>query len=337
MKEFTTILPAEWEEQDAVLLALPHKDTDWNYMLDDVLECYRNIISAISEVERVILVAPDILKAKQILTGISNITYIECPTNDTWARDFGPISLRCEDGTFSIVDFQFNGWGLKFASDKDNLITLNLYNKGLFKANRINELGFALEGGSIESDGKGTILTTKECMLSPNRNGNLSIEEIESHLKEVLCADRILWLSHGALEGDDTDGHVDTLVRICNESTVVYVKCDDKSDSHYKELKAMEQEVLALPFNAVALPMPRAIYDEDGLRLPATYANFLIMNKRVLVPIYGQENNDNKALDILRTIFTDREVIGIDCNALIRQHGSLHCVTMQLPKGILTN
>lgn len=336
----TLRLPAEWEKQEAVLLAWPHELTDWNYMLGEVQECYTAIAHAIAAHACLIIVAPDCTVARQALSDIpdSRISYFNINTNDTWARDFGALTTVTADGRFVFNDFKFNGWGLKFAANLDNLITRRLYERGVFNGEYNNCLGFALEGGSIESDGCGTILTTSECLLSPNRNGDLSREEIESRLCSVFGAHRILWLENGALEGDDTDSHIDTLARFVSPDTVVYTGCDNPDDSHYHCLKAMEDEILKMrrdngqAYNAIALPLPDPVYDEDGDRLPATYANFLILNDAVLLPVYNQPRKDFLASQIMKIVFPDHEIIPVDCRALIRQHGSLHCVTMQFPE-----
>ena len=330
-------LPAEWEPQDAVLLAWPHELTDWEYMLDEVRACYVNIAKAIVKHARLIVVAPDCSDAKATLSNIADgeVEFIEIDTNDTWARDFGAILTVDRNGETIVNDFKFNGWGLKFAANLDNLVTRKMWEKGVWPGRYNNCLGFVLEGGSIESDGQGTLLTTSECLMSPNRNGDLSKEEIEQRLRETLGAERVMWLDHGALAGDDTDSHIDTLARLAPEDTILYVGCDDQEDMHYEELKKMEEQVLALrrengmPYNCIALPLPDAIYDEDGERLPSTYANFLILNDAVLVPIYGQKRKDELALQMMKIVFPNHEIVGIDCNALIKQHGSLHCVTMQ--------
>ena len=338
-------MPAEWAAQSAVLLSWPHINTDWAYMLDEVKSCFYEIAKAIvAGNELLIVVTPEPDAVKKQLQDIDNgnIRYVEMPTNDTWARDFGAISVF-ENGERAIIDFKFNAWGLKFAADKDNLINSNLYDAGFFNAGYRNALSFVLEGGSIESDGKGTILTTEECLLSKNRNGSLDKAGIETELSRYLGAKHFLWLSHGALAGDDTDSHVDTLARLCDENTIAYVKCDDVNDEHYEGLAAMEAELKEFrtmdgkPYNLVALPMADAVYDEDGMRIPATYANFLIMNNRVLVPIYNQQEKDAEALGILSKVFPGRDIIGIDCNALIKQHGSLHCVTMQFPTDFIND
>lgn len=333
-------LPAEWEKQEAVLLAWPHELTDWNYMLSEVRACFTSIAHAIAAHARLIVVAPDCTAAREALADIpaSRISFFEIDTNDTWARDFGALTTVTSDGQYIFNDFKFNGWGLKFAANHDNLITRKLYERDLFAGEYNNCLGFVLEGGSIESDGLGTLLTTSECLLSPNRNGEMTPEMIEERLCDVFGAKRVLWLGHGALEGDDTDSHIDTLARFVSPDTIVYTGCDDPDDSHHVCLKAMEHEILSLrrdngmPYNAVALPLPDPVYDEDGERLPATYANFLILNDAVLMPVYNQERKDNLACLIMKTVYPDREIIPVDCRALIRQHGSLHCVTMQFPE-----
>ena len=334
-------LPAEWEKQEAVMLAWPHELTDWHYMLDEVRQCYSEIAHAIVRYAHLIVVAPDCTTAQEALADIDNgrVTYITLPTNDTWARDFGAITTTDDSGSFIINDFKFNGWGLKFAANLDNLITGRMCDTAIWKGEYHNCLGFVLEGGSIESDGCGTILTTSECLLSPNRNGDLTREDIEHKLADHLGAERVLWLDHGALAGDDTDSHIDTLARLAPDDTILYVGCDDPEDSHYEGLKAMEQQIFSLTrpdglsYNCIALPLPDAIYDNDGERLPATYANFLILNNAVLLPIYGQTRKDELAKQIMKVVFPHHDIIGIDCNALIKQHGSLHCVTMQFPKG----
>lgn len=336
-------LPAEWESFGAVLLSWPHKDSDWNYMLDEVTKCYINIVEAITTETNVIIIAPDIEIPQKQLSHINQslISFYEIPTNDTWARDFGVITTCNDNGNFILNDFQFNGWGLKFASNKDNLITRYMIKQKAINGTYNNCMGFTLEGGSIESDGKGLLLTTSECLLSPNRNGDLSKEEIEQTLTSTLGLKKILWLDHGFLEGDDTDSHIDTLARIAPNDTIVYVGTNDETDIHYSTLQSMKQQLMQFTtiegnsFNLIELPLPDPIYDEDGNRLPATYANFLIMNKSVIMPTYAQHHKDLLATQIMQIAFPNHKIITVDCNALIKQHGSLHCVTMQLPKEIL--
>ena len=345
----TRRLPAEWEAQSAIQFTFPHEDSDWAAMLDEVIPCFARIIETVTRFQKALVVCKNREKTALILRGCvqENLILVELPSNDTWARDHGGITIL-EDGKPVLLDFMFTGWGLKFPADKDNLITENLYKKGIFKAKRLEKTGLVLEGGGIESDGKGTLLTTSECLLSPNRNPDLSKRQLENRLKKLFGVQRILWLNHGYLAGDDTDSHIDTLARLCDEQTIAYVKCDDTKDEHYEALKAMENELKAFnviasdsaategrkPYKLVPLPMPDACFDEEGQRLPATYANFLIINRAVLVPTYDVPQ-DAEALEILRGCFPDREVIGLDCCPLIWQHGSLHCISMQYPVGMV--
>lgn len=334
-------MPAEWHRLQMVQLTWPHEGTDWSYMLQEVEECYVNLAKAISSRMQLLVVAPDIKAVKATLENggatMSNITLFECATNDTWARDHAFITIL-GDNVPHYVDFCFNGWGRKFEASLDNAINGKLYDAGIAKGEYEDCTSFVLEGGSIESDGKGTILTTSQCLLAPHRNQPMGKEEIEECLKKMLHAERILWLNHGNLIGDDTDGHVDTVARLTPNDTIVYMQCTDENDAQYADLRAMEEEIAALrtadgnPYRMIALPSPDAIHDEDGERLPATYANFLIMNNCVLYPTYAQPDNDRKAAEALKKAFPKHEIVGIDCRALIKQHGSLHCVTMQYPR-----
>ncbi len=338
----TIRLPAEWEEQDGVLLAWPHEGSDWRPILAAVEPTYTEIVREISKFEDVLIAAAAPAAVMELLAGagavMDRVRLFPMDSNDTWARDFGPITVL-DNGKPLLLDFGFNGWGLKFAADLDNLITRRLAGAGAFRA-PLNTIGLILEGGSIESDGAGTILTTSSCLLSPNRNPHLSRAEIERELASLLGAEHILWLENGHLEGDDTDAHVDTLARLCPDDTIVHVACDDPADVHYGALRAMVEELRNIrtgegkPYRLSPLPWPRARYDDENLRLPATYANFLIINGAVLVPTYG-DKSDEAALRAVGEALPGRRVIGIDCLPLIQQHGSLHCVTMQLPKGTL--
>ncbi len=341
-KDLKTSLPAEWAPQSGIQLTWPHAETDWAYMLTEVRSCFTAIAREIAKRELLLIVTPEpeeVRKQISATVNMENVRFMECETNDTWARDHGAITLLNADGP-SLIDFTFNGWGLKFASDKDNLITRQAVEAGFLHGRYINRLGFVLEGGSIESDGQGTLLTTSECLLSPNRNGQMSRDEIEAYLCSVFHLQRVLWLDHGYLAGDDTDSHVDTLARLCSPDTIAYVQCTDTQDEHYEALHRMEEQLKTFrtingkPYRLLALPMVGKI-EEEGERLPATYANFLIMNDAVLYPTYRQPENDACAGEVLQEAFPEYQIVGIDCRALIKQHGSLHCVTMQYPTGVL--
>lgn len=335
-------LPAEWHLQSGIQLTWPHAGTDWAYMLEEVQECFVNIAREIAERELLLIVTPEPEAVEEQIAAtvnMTNVRFLKCETNDTWARDHGAITM-IDNGTPSLLDFTFNGWGLKFASDLDNRITRQAVEAGVLKGNYVNRLGFVLEGGSIESDGMGTLLTTSECLLSPNRNGQLNRVEIEEYLKSTFHLQQVLWLDHGYLAGDDTDSHIDTLARFCSPNSIAYVKCEDPNDEHYEALHAMEEQLKTFrtlagePYRLLALPMADKVED-DNERLPATYANFLIMNEAILYPTYSQPENDRKAGEVLQQAFPNHQIVGIDCRALIRQHGSLHCVTMQYPLGVI--
>lgn len=337
-------VPAEWEAYDTVMVAWPHGDTDWAPMLEEVEKCYVNIVREIEAAGlRALIVTPEPKHVADCLGNIpaDSIILFECQTNDTWTRDYGVISAYDGNGMPLAIDFRFDGWGLKFASNQDNLVTLRMLEKGLLTRNYVSRLDYTFEGGSMEMDGAGTMLSTSHCLQSFNRNGYRSARQLEEYFRQSLGIDRLLLLEHGHLEGDDTDSHIDTLARFAPGDTILYVKCYNQADPHYEELRMMEEELASLrtmdgnPYNMIGLPLPDAIYDEDGDRLPATYANFLVTPSRVLMPTYAQPDNDLLAKQMLQIAFPDREIVGIDCNALIRQHGSLHCATMQLPKGIL--
>ena len=301
-------------------------------MLDEITATYEEMAREIAKREHLLIVAP---KGEDLSS--LNSKFLILNSNDTWARDHGFITLVDDEGHARLLDFCFNGWGEKFPAELDNALNRQLYDNGALKGEYVDCLDFMLEGGSIESDGKGTVFTTTGCLMAPHRNQPMTQEEIEARLKRDLCAQRILWIDHGNLTGDDTDGHIDTLVRICPDNTLLYMGCDNPKDEHYEELRLMEEQLNTFrtldgkPYRLMKLPMPRPIYDGDD-RLPATYANFLIVNGAVLCPTYAQPDLDAEALRIIGEAFPDREIVGIDCRSIIRQHGSLHCCTMQFPK-----
>lgn len=342
----TTQLPAEWYPQCAVQLTWPHAETDWAPILKEVTRCYIQMAMQIALREKLIIVTPEPDMVKALLTEqlpqniCEQITYCTMPTNDTWARDHGFITLLAPDGP-RLLDFRFNGWGEKFPAELDNGISRRMMEQGILKGHYKDHLDFVLEGGSIESDGKGTILTTSKCLLAPHRNQPLTKKQIEARLLETLHAERILWLDYGYLAGDDTDSHIDTLARFCPDDTIAYVRCLEGDDEHHAELAKMEAQLKGFrttngkPYRLIPLPMTKAAYDEDGTRLPATYANFLVTNGAVLMPTYGNPDTDLEAKSQLAKAFPHHDIVGIDCRTLITQHGSLHCCTMQYPKEAL--
>ncbi len=323
-------LPAEWEEQAFVQLTWPTAETDWSPYLEEAEACFTRIAEEIQKRQPLYIFRGEI--------------------NDTWARDHAFITTRGEDGQLFINDFQFNGWGLKFAANHDNQINRNFRLEQIGnpkegdavsdffqKSILIDHLNIVLEGGSVESDGKGTILTTEDCLMAPNRNNYLQRKEAEEMLKDKLGAERVLWLENVGLTGDDTDSHIDTLARFAPNDTMVYCYEDTDKTAQSWGLKSMKAQLEAFrtkegkPYHLIPLPMPAPV-EYDGEILPATYANFLIINGAVLVPTYGQPDKDEEALAAIQQAFPDREIVGIDCQVLVRQHGSLHCVTMQYPK-----
>ncbi len=348
----TPLLPAEWAPQAFVQLTWPDITTDWAPYLSEAEDCYCRMADEISRRQPLLIVCRNPRQVRQSLqrhhvSAGQGIHFITCPINDTWARDHAFITTL--HPAVVLHDFRFNGWGGKYESALDDAINRRIFSR-LRRLYRqclpgspstdsflLDEQDLVLEGGSIDTDGQGTVLTTTSCLLSPGRNPSLEQTDITAELKRILHARRVLWLRHGHLEGDDTDGHIDTLARFCSPDTIAYAQCTDSQDPQAADLGLMEAELRALrtadgrPYTLVPLPLPAPIHDEDGQRLPATYANFLIINGAVLCPTYGQPTADALAIRRLRTAFPTREVIGIDCRVLIRQHGSLHCSTMQYP------
>ncbi|SFZ97931.1 Agmatine deiminase [hydrothermal vent metagenome] len=328
-------VPAEWEKQKLVLMSFPHEDTDWaKGDLNSALSPFIRIAQAIAYKEAVYIICKDKEKISSMFCSTRNLTFIELPTNDTWIRDYGYISLKEED-ELKLLDFTFDGWGGKFESSLDNSVNTALHKKGYMGTTALEKIDFVLEGGSIESDGEGTILTTTKCLCNSNRNSGLSKTDVESKLKKHLGTKRVLWLDYGYLAGDDTDSHIDTLARFVNKDTITYVKCEDKKDEHYDELKKMEAQLESFKkdngekYRLVPLPMCQAKYNKANERLPATYANFLICNDALIFPTYN-DINDKVVADIFKELFPNKEIIPVNCLKLIEEGGSLHCSTMQV-------
>lgn len=343
-KVFT--LPGEWEKQSGVLITWPHNNSDWVSNLASIEAFYVRLSATISRYQKLLIIAYDqalktriqsLLSTKQI--NDANILFFISQTNDTWTRDYGPVCLTA-NGKTRLLDFKFNGWGEKYPAHLDNSLTDKLLSSNTLKPQESLSQNFVLEGGSIESDGHGTLLTTSNCLLNTTRNAQFSKQEIEHYLINTIGMKQILWLNHGHLAGDDTDSHIDMLARFTNAHTIIHIQCDDPTDEHFAPLQAMKNELKTFrnihgePYQLIPLPLPSPQYDTRQKRLPASYANFLIINDAVLVPTYD-DPKDQLALTILQRCFKTRKIVSIPANAAIQQNGSLHCLTMQMPVGIL--
>lgn len=343
MSDTSLRFPAEWEPQSAILIAWPHDGTDWADRLGEVEETYIALVAAITRFQPVMIcVADDDVQAyararlASARLDMDRVRFVELPYDDTWLRDSGPITLR-DGARFRLLDFRFTGWGGKFEASLDDRLVEGLEQAEVFNASERQAIDFALEGGAIDTDGAGTLLTTWACLNQ--RHPGLDRDTLSTKLANWLRQDRVLWLDHGFLDGDDTDAHIDTLARFASPASIVYQGCDDPADSHYGELRKMATELAALrtrdgtPYRLFELPWARPILDE-GRRLAASYANFLIVNGAVLMPAYGDEA-DVAAQAVLAEAFPDREIVPVPCRPLIWQNGSLHCITMQLPQGLV--
>lgn len=328
--------PAEFELQSFVQLIFPHPQSDWVDYLEEARQCFVAIASSIAKYQPCLIICDDVDVVKHYFSSHDNLVFVHYQSDDTWARDCSTLSVIDENEDEALLlDFTFTGWGGKFDATRDNAMSESI--KSIYGA-RMEKINLILEGGGVESNGVGSLLTTAECLLNPNRNPHLTKIQTEAILTKEFGVEQILWLNHGYLAGDDTDSHIDTLARFIDTDTIMYVKCEDKEDEHYSELKKMEEELQALrdldgePFRLIALPMTQPHF-YDGERLPATYANFLIINDAILLPIYN-DPHDAEAIAICKRAFYGRNIIPIDCSVLIRQHGSLHCVTMQFPEEV---
>ncbi len=328
------------------MLTWPHADSDWAATLSEVEPVFHAIAVEIARRETVLIncataVQSDQVKAALIASAApaANIVTTVTASNDTWVRDYGPLSVLVR-GEPRLLDCTFNGWGGKYPAQLDNAINGQLAQRGQFGRTPCEAVTLVLEGGSIDSDGAGTLLTTASCLLQPGRNPGLSRHQLNTELHSLLGAKRLLWLEHGGLEGDDTDGHIDMLARFCDTSTIAYQTCDESQYRWHDELQAMARELLQLttcegdPYRLIALPWPKPKFNDHGQRLPASYANFLVINGAVLVPAYD-DPADDEAAHLLQTCFPAREVVQLPCLPLLRQSGSLHCLTMQFPCGML--
>ncbi len=353
MTDSSVRFPAEWEPQAAVLIAWPNANTDWAERLDDVEETYIELVTAITRFQAVVVCVADDdvetyaeMRLRSNRVDMERVHFVTVAYDDTWLRDSGPITLiesgLGNDRGFRLLDFRFTGWGGKFDARNDDQLIERLEKQMLFLNNSRQAIDFALEGGAIETDGEGTLLTTWHCLHE--RHPDASREELTAKLAGWLHQDRVLWLDHGALEGDDTDAHIDTLARFASVDSIVFQACDDPEDSHYLGLQSMADEIAALrtregqPYRLFPLPWAKPIIDiaqhGNDRRLAASYANFLIINGAVLMPAYG-DPADAEAAAVLARAFPEREIVPVACRPLIWQNGSLHCITMQLPEGLV--
>ena len=336
-------LPAEWEPQAGVIIAWPHEATDWAPRLTEIESAYASLAGAIARFEHLVVCVADVAMREHVARKLASagapaerVRFVHAEYDDTWLRDSGPITLT-DGADFRLLDFRFTGWGGKFDADRDDRLIETLTERGLFRAGTRKRIDWALEGGAIESDDRGTILTTWRCLHQ--RHPDMSRDEMTALLLDAFDAERVLWLDHGYLEGDDTDAHIDTLARFAPNDAIVFQACNDMADSHFDTLARMREELTALrtmdgrPYRLHALPWPRAIIDE-GRRLAASYANYLIVNGAVLLPAYG-DPADAEAQDVIAAAHPQRQIVPIDARPLIWQNGSVHCLTMQVPAGAL--
>lgn len=341
----TTFLP-EWAPQDAVMLAWPHASTDWAPWLNDIDACYVGLVKAIAKAATPLILCQDEAHKAHIQTLLGVIEGLEPrwvlgPYNDTWCRDYGPLTVGSVDNMHfqarQLLDFQFSGWGDKYEAGDDNAVNQRLQSAHCWKL-PLTTIEVELEGGSVETDGEGTLMTTETCLLGGNRNETLSRDALEALIKEKFGINRILWIKNGYLCGDDTDSHVDNLARFASADTIVYAACDRRDDEHFAPLDAMREELEQLktltgkPYRLLPLMIPEQQFDENGKRLPASYVNFLIVNQHIIVPQF-ETPYDAKAVAQLAVAFPGYTLLPIPGKALIKQYGGPHCATMQLPSG----
>lgn len=335
-------LPPEWWPQSAILLTWPHGDGDWGADLPRVEQVFVDLAREIAARQGLIISTHDDSlrratekRLRHAGVNMQRVHLYTAASNDVWVRDHGPLTI-IEDGGLQLLDFRFNGWGGKHPAGQDDRLTAELHTQGAFAELPLQCLETVIEGGALEVNGNGSLLTRRHCLDRDSRNPGLSTADLEAVFHDYFGCHQVHWLESGLLSGDDTDGHIDTLARFTATNSIVYQACTDSADEHYAPLKAMEAELHELrdtqgsPYLLHALPLPSALYNAQGQRLPAGYANFLIMNEAVLVPAYN-DPADAQAVSILGECFPGRQMISIDCRPLVAQFGSLHCATMQLP------
>ena len=337
--------PAEWEAQCAVMLTWPHRNSDWQVGLAAAEAVFLQIALQVTKRQSLLVSCADEARLHQLADELAAqrvdpalVRLFHAPANDCWSRDHGPLTVIDHDEAL-LLNFRFDGWGGKYPAAEDDALTGLLADMGAFDHSPMDHLDVVLEGGAIDGNGAGLLLTTRDCLLRGRRNANWQEPDYERLFAETLGVEQVIWLDCKGLEGDDTDGHIDTIVRFCQPDVVAYTAPPDSSDAHQTALAALEKQLQQAArkvrggMELLPLPLPAPQFDESGQRMPATYANFLIINDAVLVPVYATAEDDI-ALKRLQQAFPGRSIEPIDCRALIAQHGSLHCVTMQLPEGV---
>ena len=319
---------AEWSEQELLLVALPHENTDWKPYLDEILNAYEGFIKAVSAFQKILLIAPNESIFKQRFAKFHNVDFFKCATNDTWIRDYGAIDVWDDEKLISL-DFIFNAWGGKFQSALDNSVNSRLFSE--YFHSKLKEVPLILEGGSVDFNGANTMLTTTKCLLNPNRNAHLNKAELENKLKSIFNLEHIIWLENGFIKGDDTDSHIDILARFIDENIIAYSICEDEKDEHFTPLHLMQQELEQTPFTLVPLPLPQPKFYK-GRRLSASYANFVFVNNALIVPTYDDEN-DERVCEILANALPQRKIVPVRAEVFLRQNGSLHCACQNRFKG----
>ncbi|MEC7523789.1 MAG: agmatine deiminase family protein [Myxococcota bacterium] len=336
--------PAEWEPHQAVWLAWPSHDELWAQLLPDAQREHEALCRAIADVdedgrprgESLHVLVPDAMReieARAALEG-TGARFHRVPFGDIWMRDIAPIFVRNEDGDVSPVCFAFNGWGGKYILDGDDLVAGRV---GELAGGELYAFGWVLEGGAIEPNGDGTLLTTRQCLLNPNRNPGMDLARIESGLADSLGAEKVLWLDEGLLN-DHTDGHVDTLARFVDETTVVCMEARDEDDPNREVLDRIAADLAEMTdargrkLQVERVPSPGRIEDDEGLLMPASYVNFYIANTTVVVPTYGSPYDD-EAVEALSSLFPGRKVVGCSARAILAGGGAFHCITQQQPLG----
>ncbi len=309
-------IPAEWEKQKSIMLVFPTTQKDWQHSIEAIQKSYVDFIKIITRFQKCIVICNNKTILNKYFDSFENIEIHEIKTDDTWIRDFGAIDIFINKQLKSY-NFKFNAWGGKFEASMDNHFNRTYSKKGLL------HVDFILEGGSIDNNGDGVMISTSKCIFNKNRNATCKQKDVKEKIKKLFGLKELIVLKNGALMGDDTDAHIDTLARFIDKETIAYAKCYDENDIQFEELKKMEKELKKTKFRLIPLPLPSPKMFKNH-RLPATYLNFVFINGALIVPTYN-DKNDKKVIKILEKEIKNREIIEIDASIFIREYGSLHC------------